>query len=245
MLTGIILVDGFSHLRFIRLVSQLYQGLGPIDPPPCYEMEAIEFTGPLEASPPSHPHHDPSTPPPWEQREGEPIEFVGIRLTAAQLAEIHGFVTKGRRHLRIPRVDIVVGLLARCLSEIEPESKPIDTISYVVNVRTFAFLSPAQLTLLQHRGMGIYPQSAALNGIIWLPTAAGPQIPEGLDPREGVLAWVTEIRKSLARLKDPGFLRGMVTDLAKRLSHTAWAKSGLSDMLIVKEGLLTVNNTWK
>jgi len=144
VLMGMISVDAASHLLFVRLLSQLCQGLGPIDPPPCYEMEAIECAGPLEAPPPTRPRHDPSTPPPWEQREGKPIEFMGIRLTAAQLAEIHGSVTKGMRHPRVaPRVDIMVGLLARCLSEIEPESKPIDTISYVVNVRAFACLSLA------------------------------------------------------------------------------------------------------
>ena len=65
------------------------------------------------------------------------MEFVAFRLTAAQLTEIHNSVTKGIEHPKMTRVDAVVGLLARCLSEVEPESKPIDTISYLVNVRAF------------------------------------------------------------------------------------------------------------
>ena len=93
--------------------------------------------------------------------------------------------------------------------------------------------------------MGIYPLDAALNGVVWLPTAARPQTLEGVDPRDGVLAWVTEIRKSLSRLKDPGFLKDVVTDLANALSRIAWAKGGLSDLLAVNEDLLAVNNTWK
>ena len=93
--------------------------------------------------------------------------------------------------------------------------------------------------------MGVYPLNAALNGIIWLSTAAGPQVLAGLDPSDGVLAWVTEIRKSLARLKDPKLLKDVATDLAKRLSRTAWAKGGLLDVPIAKEGLLVVNNIWK
>ena len=125
-------------ILFLRLVSQLYQGLGPLDPPPCYEMEAIKFTGPMEAPPPIHPRHDPSTP----QGEGKAIESARFRLTAAQLAEIHGSVTKGVAHLRISKTDAVVGLFARCLSEVEPESKPIDAISYVVNVRAPVHLFP-------------------------------------------------------------------------------------------------------
>ena len=69
------------------------------------------------------------------------MEFVAFRLTATQLAEIHSSVTKGMEYLKISRVDTVVGLLAWCLTEVEPESKPIDTISYVVNVRTVVCLS--------------------------------------------------------------------------------------------------------
>ena len=65
------------------------------------------------------------------------MEFVGFRLTAAQVAGIHNAVTNGMEHLKISRIDTVVGLLARCLSEVEPEFVPIDTISHVVDVRGF------------------------------------------------------------------------------------------------------------
>ena len=93
--------------------------------------------------------------------------------------------------------------------------------------------------------MGIYPLNAALNAIVLLAMAERLQVSEGVDLRDGVLAWVTEIRKSLARLKDPKLLKDVATDLAKRLSRTAWAKGGLRDVLIAKEGLLGVNNIWK
>ena len=53
------------------------------------------------------------------------------------------------KHQRIARADIVVGLLARCLSEVEPESNPIDTITYVVNVRALlSHPTPHDLTYL-------------------------------------------------------------------------------------------------
>ena len=74
------------------------------------------------------------------------MEFAAFRLTATQLTEIHNSVTKGIEHLRITRMDIVTGLLARCLSEVEPESKPIDTISYVVDVRTLVTPHATRLT---------------------------------------------------------------------------------------------------
>ena len=69
------------------------------------------------------------------------MEFITFRLTPTQLTEIHSSVKKGMNHLTITRVDIVVGLLERCLPEVEPESTPIDTISYMVNVRVFRCLS--------------------------------------------------------------------------------------------------------
>lgn len=125
---------------FLRLLSQLYQDLGPIDPPPYYEPEAIKFRDPLET--PSHIFHiyHPPTPP-WEHPERKLMEFVAFRLTATQLAEIHNTIAKGTEHLRISRVDVVVALLALCLSETEPEAKPIDTISYVINVRLMIYPS--------------------------------------------------------------------------------------------------------
>ena len=42
--TEITSVDGSGFLLFFRLLSQLYQGLGPIDPPPYHEPEAIKFS---------------------------------------------------------------------------------------------------------------------------------------------------------------------------------------------------------
>jgi len=123
--------DGVGFLLFFRLLSQLYQGLGPIDPPPYHEPEAVKFAEP-NAPPPSSDH---SVLAPWERGEMKAMEFVGFRLTATQLTEIHNYVTKGVEGAKIAKMDTVVGLLARTLTEVEPEPKPIDTISYVVNVR--------------------------------------------------------------------------------------------------------------
>jgi len=131
------LVDGFGDLAFFKQLSQLYQGLEPFDPPPYYEPEAIKFPEPLKPPTPIYQRYDLSSPPPWEHPERKAMEFVAFRLTATQLADIHSSVTKGMKHLRITRVDIVVGLLVRCLSEVDPESKPIDTVSYVMDVRAF------------------------------------------------------------------------------------------------------------
>ena len=128
-------VDTPGFLMLFRHLSQLYQGLGPVGPPPYYEPKAIEFPEPSKPPSPRYHHYDLSATPPWEQPERKAMEFVAFRLTTLQLAEIRNYVTKGIGSSRITRVDLVLALLARCLSEVEPESKPIDNISYVVDVR--------------------------------------------------------------------------------------------------------------
>ena len=144
-LTGTVSVDLSGNLLFLRLLSQLYQGLEPPDPPPCYESEAIEFTeSPCAPHPPFS-----CRAPPWEQPERRAMEPIALRLTATQLTEMHNVVAKGMEPLRMSRLDPVVGLLVRCLSEVKPEeAKPIDTISYVVNVRVST--CPPQLDLFCH-----------------------------------------------------------------------------------------------
>ena len=90
----------------------------------------------------------------------------------------------------------------------------------------------------------MYPANAALNAIIWLPAAVGPQTLKGVDLRDGVSACVTGMRKSLGRLRDPSFVRGEVTEAAKALSQAAWDNNCL-DLVTVEEGCLVVNSTWK
>ena len=145
MVTKATSVDVSGFLLFFRHLSQLYQGLGPIDPPPHYEPEAIKYPEPLKVPLPLRDSFDLAVPPPQKQPEREAMDFVAFRLTAAQLTEIRDSVTKGVEHPRITRMDTLTGLLARCLSEVEPESKPIDIISYIINV--CAFFAPRVIRL--------------------------------------------------------------------------------------------------
>ena len=58
------------------------------------------------------------------------MELVAFRWMDAQLTETRTSVTNGMKRMRMSGVDTVVGLLVLCLSEVEPESKTIDTVSY-------------------------------------------------------------------------------------------------------------------
>lgn len=90
--------------------------------------------------------------------------------------------------------------------------------------------------------MGIYPDNAVVNAIIWLPAKL--QVSKLIDPHDNVLAWATKIRESLGRLKDPGFVKDMAAGVAKMQSQVAWDRKG-QDIPTAKEGCLIVNNTWK
>jgi hypothetical protein len=96
--------------------------------------------------------------------------------------------------------------------------------------------------LAQHRGMGIYPGNAVANAIVWFSMVL--QLQEDVNPHNSVLAYATDIRKSLGRLKDPEFIRTMAADVARIQSRVAWDKN-VQDLATAREGCLIVNNTWK
>ena len=86
--------------------------------------------------------------------------------------------------------------------------------------------------------MGIYPANAVVNATVFLPIER--QLSRGVDLHDDVLACATGIRNSLEKLKDPGFIKDIVTDFAEIESETAWGKSIRSPP---KEGFLIVNIT--
>jgi len=90
--------------------------------------------------------------------------------------------------------------------------------------------------------MGIYPDNAVVNAIIWLPT--GLRSSGDIDIRDSISICATEVRKSLGRLKNPEFIKDMAANVAKIQSRVAWDKDG-QDFATAKEGFLIVNNIWK
>jgi len=83
--------------------------------------------------------------------------------------------------------------------------------------------------------MGVYPVNAVVNAIVWVST--GSQVLQRAHPRDSVLAYASEIRKSVEKLKDPRFIKDMVADVAKIQSQVAWDKSG-QDIGSAREGCL-------
>jgi len=86
--------------------------------------------------------------------------------------------------------------------------------------------------------MGIYPSNAAVNAIVWVSRRL--QVPEGLDPQDGVFTYATEIHKLAEKFRDPGSIKEMAAELANVQSQVSWDKSG-QDMASAKEGCLIAN----
>lgn len=90
--------------------------------------------------------------------------------------------------------------------------------------------------------MGIFPFTAALNAVFWLPTSY--QDSRGSDIRESVLTCATELRKSLGRLSDSKFVEDTAAGFARIQSEVSWDKVG-QDLAAAQEGALIVNSLWK
>jgi len=86
--------------------------------------------------------------------------------------------------------------------------------------------------------MGIYPFNAIVNAIALLPI--GWQLQRGVDPRNDVLTYATEIRKSLENLKDPRLIEAMATNFGRVLSQSAWNKRSEVPQ---DEGCMVINIT--
>jgi len=80
------------------------------------------------------------------------------------------------------------------------------------------------------------------NALIWFPVEL--QAPKGADPRDTIAAHAADIRKGMAKLKNPKLVMDLATDAAKIQSQVAWDKKG-QDMANVNEGCLVVNVTWR
>lgn len=135
--------DGFTVLQFLRLLSQNYQGLEPLDTPPSHEM-APEYPlnpdayGDIPVPEFAHSYPLRGIPPYLEPGRKKPGR-VNIRMTASQIAQVQkGVVAQcpdGKPPI-ISRQDALVALLAHCVSKSDPETTPIQHISTIVMVRS-------------------------------------------------------------------------------------------------------------
>lgn len=122
----------------MRLLSQTYQGLPPLDPPPVYE-EPSGSCSYTDLSPVETPCHNSTYPigrPPVQTQEPVRLDF---RLTERQTQELKEAVrrmgpTKQDGMRWLSRQDCLVALLAKCISIADSTSAAVDTIHTLLNV---------------------------------------------------------------------------------------------------------------
>lgn len=131
-------------LHFARTLSQYYQGLAPLDPPPDYTYERVSLNSvnpktltdiPLPdikhvySMRETAPHNDPI--------RITPVQLT-LRLKAAQIKRIHAAAQEEIRRKDprafLSRQDVLAALIAYSLSHAEPDMAPVQNIISILMV---------------------------------------------------------------------------------------------------------------
>ena len=138
--------DGFMQLQFVRLISQYYQGLESLDPPPsyaprpmystdlgsdCYEIPSLLAEQPF----PLRDLYNPCLAP----QDTEPVR-VDFRLTGSQISQLQKAIQvmgHDDTQPRLSRQDVIAALLAHCITKADTESPPISHVGSIIDVRFF------------------------------------------------------------------------------------------------------------
>lgn len=131
----------------MRMLSQYYQGLDCLDPLPYYEPQATMLTDTPSMTRLPQPFYDPSVRPlPWDDPSiCPPSCLFTFRLTKDQCEDIHQHVTEFSNTLdepvRLSRLDVLIGMVARAHTASDPKNQPINKIMHMVNVSTSTYES--------------------------------------------------------------------------------------------------------
>jgi hypothetical protein len=128
--------DGCQTLRFLRTLSQLYQGLAPSDAKPLYHIRLEEPPHAPAVETPCHQNayplgdHSPSL----DVEEAIQPVRLDLRLTDTQLRQLRTGIQSGRPGSPpLSRQDCLVAVLALCFSLADP-SMPIERVHTMLNV---------------------------------------------------------------------------------------------------------------
>jgi len=134
--------DSTTHLKFMRMLSQYYQGLDCLDPLPYYEPQATVSTDIPSTTRLPQPFYDPSVLPlPWDDPSiCPPSSLFTFRLTKEQYEDIHQHITEFSNTLdepvRLSRLDVLVGMIAQAHTASDPKNPPISKVMHMINVST-------------------------------------------------------------------------------------------------------------
>ncbi|KAI0765762.1 hypothetical protein BC629DRAFT_1540223 [Irpex lacteus] len=224
--------DGFVMLHFARTLSQYYQGLTPLDPPPDYTYKRVSLNSvdpktltdiPLPdikhvySMRETAPHNDPI--------RLTPVQLT-LRLKAAQIKRMHAAAQEKIQQKDpkafLSRQDVLAALIAYSLSHAEPDIPPVQNI----------------ISILMTRGIGSKPSHTPGNALLWVPTESAPDFAS-----ETVATIALRVRQSMSRAKDPVYVAAYDTIHARKLEANGNAELGHD--FLMRPGDMVINSTWK
>ncbi|EIN10962.1 hypothetical protein PUNSTDRAFT_51528 [Punctularia strigosozonata HHB-11173 SS5] len=227
-----IIGDGYTHLRFMRALSQIYQGLSLLDDLPNFESVL-----PTDIPPARKYTISPifelaqrfkrgTLPSEMDPMKTDPPGRVNFRLSGEQMVAIRQTVQEQGRHedgpdaVVISRQDALIALVASCISEADTESPPVKAVSIVTSCR------------------GVKPFNAPCNGVFWA-LSDPPSSGESLT----MYNFAKRTRLAVLRTRDPEYLSDYYPIFTDR-----WQEIGAEDQIpnfSPPPGFMTVNSTWK
>jgi hypothetical protein len=127
--------DGCQTLRFLRSLSQLYQGLAPSDASPIYNIHLEDPPHSPVVETPCHQNayplgdHSPSLD---VEEANQPVR-LDFRFADSQLRQLRDGIHSGSGGAPLSRQDCLVALLALCFSLADP-CAPIERVHTMLNV---------------------------------------------------------------------------------------------------------------
>ncbi|KAI0090100.1 hypothetical protein BDY19DRAFT_888071 [Irpex rosettiformis] len=222
--------DGFVILHFARTLSQYYQGLELLDPPPSYNHERVSLESVDTTAYAGMPF--PGVKHVYSMRETMPHNKPGrivpvqltLRIEGSQIKQAHAVAQAQIREKDptafLSRQDVLVALLVYSLSHAEPDISPIQSITSLT------------------RGMASTPSHTIGNALLWIPTEPARDFVS-----ETIATIALRVRQSLAKARDPGYITAFNAVHAQKLEAIGNAELGRD--LIMRPGDMVINSTWK
>ncbi|KAJ3551692.1 hypothetical protein NM688_g4560 [Phlebia brevispora] len=224
--------DGTTIMRFMRLLSQNYQGLEPLDDMPSYtpippypvDTDAVKRIEelPMPVFRNMFSIHDV---PPFLRPGWRKALRVDLRFTKPQVAQIQAGVRAMAANeddaRRISRQDALWALLVYCMSRVDPECFP-------------QHLS----TIMNSRGIEPRPVTAMTNSLIWALTD-----PVADPTSETMYSIARRVRESVDRVRQPGFAAAW--DAVHDPVALETANSDLAQNFVQPPGDFVLNSTWR
>ncbi|GJE86552.1 hypothetical protein PsYK624_026320 [Phanerochaete sordida] len=221
--------DGYAVLHFLRLLSQNYQGLAPLDPPLTFTTPPPHPFNPADhAAAPFVSHFQHLYPlrgvPPHLARGHTKSARVDLRLRAQQIAQLHAGVCAQRPDPppRVSRQDTLAALLAHCISRADADAPPVEHIS----------------TFFMARGVAPRSTTAAGNALLLATT-----VPPADSSEATLLGTALRVRTALARCRDPAYAAAY--DAASAPLAVRALNAELAQDFVQRPGRMAVNSTWR